>query len=85
MGYLHFQIGCIFAKYDLFKPAMSIQNCIYMNFRINLTQFYINFSRDITFMGRDKRAEVISFQPLPPFIFPLNKGYNLINFQNPLY
>ena len=22
-----------------------IQNCIYMNFRINLTQFYINFSR----------------------------------------
>ena len=45
--YNHFQIGCVFAKYDLFKPITFIQNCIYiyMNFRINLTKFYINFLR----------------------------------------
>ena len=45
LGYLCFQIGCVVAEYDLFKPNISIQNCIYMNFRINLTQFYINFWR----------------------------------------
>ena len=44
LGYLRFQISCIFAEYDLFKPTVSIQKCTYMNFRI-LTQFYINFSR----------------------------------------
>ena len=43
--YLRFQLGCEFAEYDLFKPTISIQNCIYMNFRINLIQFDINFSR----------------------------------------
>ena len=32
--WIFFQIGCVFAKYDLFKPTISIQNCIYMNFRI---------------------------------------------------
>ena len=32
-------------EYDLFKPSTFIQNCIYMNFRINLTQF-ISISRD---------------------------------------
>ena len=32
-------------EYDLFNPTISIRNCIYMNFRINLTQFYINLSR----------------------------------------
>ena len=25
---------------------------------------------DIIFMGRDREAKVISFQPIPPFIFP---------------
>ena len=29
---------------DPFKPTNFIQNSIYTNFRINLTQFYINFS-----------------------------------------
>ena len=38
LGYLRFQIGCIFAEYDLIKPTISIQNCIYRNFRINLTK-----------------------------------------------
>jgi len=43
--------------------------CIYMNFRINLTQFYINLSRqflsdvpsDITFMGREQELKWIAF------------------------
>ena len=35
---LSFQIDCVFAEYDLFKPIISIQN-----FGINLTQFYINY------------------------------------------
>ena len=57
--YLCFHGGCIFAEYDLFKSTISIQNCIYMNFRINLTQFScISISRDsnidITFMGHDQ-------------------------------
>ena len=34
LGYLRFQIRCVFAKHDLFKPTISIQNCIYFNFRI---------------------------------------------------
>ena len=33
-----------FVEYDLFYTTNVIQNCIYINFRINLTQFYINFS-----------------------------------------
>ena len=33
------------AEFDLFKPTTFIQNCIYINFRINLTQLYLNFSR----------------------------------------
>ena len=43
--YCRFQIGCVFVEYDLFNAKNFIQNCMYMNFRINLTQFYINFSR----------------------------------------
>ena len=35
----------IFVEYDLFNNTNFIQNCIHMNFRINLTPFYINFSR----------------------------------------
>ena len=45
VGYNRFQIGCVYVEYDLFNTTISIQNCIYMNFRINLTQFYINFLR----------------------------------------
>jgi len=26
LGYLRFQIGCVFVEYDLFKPIISIQN-----------------------------------------------------------
>ena len=70
-----FQIGCVFAEYDQFKPTISIQNCIFWNFCINVTQFYINFSRQehqiYNFHGLRSRAKVISFQPIPSFIFPL--------------
>ena len=45
LGYRRFQICCVFAEYDLLKPTIFIQNIIYIDFRINLTQFYINFSR----------------------------------------
>ena len=45
VGYRRFQIGCVFVEYDLFNTTTFRQNCIYMNFRTNLTQFYINFSR----------------------------------------
>ena len=45
MGYRRFQIGCVFAEYDPFKPTIFIQHFIYIDFRINLTHFYINFSR----------------------------------------
>ena len=31
----------LFAEYDLFKPTTFIQNFIYIDFRIILTQFYI--------------------------------------------
>ena len=35
-------ITYVFAEYDL---TTFIQNCIYMNFRIILTQYYINFTK----------------------------------------
>ena len=47
---------------------------IYMHFRTNLKQLYIN-SRVRNFryasQGSRLKAKVISFQPIPPFIFPL--------------
>ena len=43
--YNRFQIGCVFAKYGLFNTITFIQNSIYINFRINLTQ-YLSISRD---------------------------------------
>jgi len=43
--YISWVNGCVFAEYDPFKPSILIQNFIYTEFRINLTQFYINFSR----------------------------------------
>ena len=30
LGYLRFQIGCVFAEYDLCKLTISIQNCRYI-------------------------------------------------------
>ena len=32
MGYRRFQIGFVFAEYDLFKPTIFIQNLVYTDF-----------------------------------------------------
>ena len=37
-GISSFSYGCLFAEFDLFKPTTFIQNCIYINFRMNLTK-----------------------------------------------
>ena len=42
---LYFLLNFLHYIFSILKPTTYIQNCIYMNFRINLTQFYINFSR----------------------------------------
>ena len=43
---IYMQFCIKIAEYELFKHTTFISNCIYMNFRINLTQFYINSSRE---------------------------------------
>ena len=53
VGYSCFQIGCIFVEYQLFNTTTFIQNCIYMNFRINLTQL---ISRDIGTSDRGQKG-----------------------------
>ena len=61
LGYLRFQIGCVFAKYDLFKPTISIQNYIYIyEFSYKdtvLYQFLETDTSDITFKGRDQELK----------------------------
>ena len=61
------------AEYDLFKPTISIQNSIFLNFRVNLIQFFVNFSRqehdDITFMGCDQELRWLAFSIYPLSIF----------------
>ena len=65
MGYLCFQIGCMFAEYDQFKPTISIRNCIYMNFPINLTEVLYQFLEKVTsvinLMGRDQGLKCLAF------------------------
>ena len=81
MGYNGFQIVCVFAEYDLFKPTTSIQHFIYIDFRIILTQFYVNLSRQKhqidVYMYR-LAPEILRFHPIPPFIFPLQSTVPLI-------
>ena len=48
-GYRRFQIGCVFVEYDLLIYNFYTK-MLCMNFRINLTQFYINFSRQEFFL-----------------------------------
>ena len=73
MGYHRFQIGCLFSEFDLSKPTTFIQNCIYINFCINLTKLYINFSRysDMIFRGRDRELKWLAFSihPLSFFLY----------------
>ena len=44
---------------DLFKPTISIQNCIYISFRITLTQLFINHETrpSENFMRRDQELK----------------------------
>ena len=35
MGYRRFQIGGVFAEYDMFNTTTFIQSCMYMNFPSN--------------------------------------------------
>ena len=56
LGYLRFQIVCVFAE----NMIISILNCLYMNFRINLKvlyQFLETETSDITYMGRDQELK----------------------------
>ena len=39
MEYCRFQIGCLFGEYDSFKPNIFMQNFIFIDFHIYLTQF----------------------------------------------
>ena len=79
MGCLCYQIRCVFAEYDLFKPIISIQNSIYIyidefsyKFDIVFYPFAETGTPDITFMGRNQElTKVINFQPIPTFVFPL--------------
>ena len=73
--------NCIFAEYDLLKPTISIQIFIYINFRINLIQFYINFSRqehqiELSWV---QNKSVFRFLLISPFHFsftvPLNENF----------
>ena len=64
-GYRRFQIGCVFAEYNLFKPTIFKQNFIYIIFCKNLTQFKINFletgTSDGTLRGLDQLLKCLSF------------------------
>ena len=75
VGNSHFQIGCVIDEYGLCNTTTLIQNLIYIRFGIILTQFLINFSRqehqiDVLYIYHSK-PEILRFQPIPPFIFPL--------------
>ena len=67
--YLQFQIVCVFAKYDLFKLTIFIQNWINMN----LYQFLETGTSDITFMGR-YQLKWLAFSLYSPF-----KGTTVMN------
>ena len=59
MGYSRFQIGCVFAKYDLFKHTILKQVYIYIyrfsyKFDTVLHQFLETGTSDRTLMGLDQ-------------------------------
>ena len=61
MGYRHFQIGCIFAEYDLFKHIISITKLYVFDFLYKLDtilyQFLKTGTSDITFKGSDQELK----------------------------
>ena len=61
-----------FEQNKTFEKFGFFNNPVYefsYKFDIVLYQFLETRTSDITFMGYDKRAKVISFQPIPPLIF----------------
>ena len=64
-----FFIGCGFAEHDLLRTYNIIPNLMYISFGIILSQFYIKLSRQEHQIER--YPEVLRFQPIPTFIFPL--------------
>ena len=66
-GINHFHIGCVFVEYGLFNTTNLILNLVYVRFDIILTPFYLNFSRQ----EHRSTPEILRFQSIPPFIFPL--------------
>ena len=68
MGYNRFQIDCVFTECDLFKPNTFIQNFIYIDFRIIVTQFYSNFSKQEQMYRAT--PEILRFYYIPTSIFP---------------
>ena len=74
MGYSHFQIGCVFAEYDLFKPTTFIQLYTYEfshKFDTVLYQFLETGASDRCLMYH-LTPEILRFQPIPPLIIPLH-------------
>ena len=51
--YRRFQIGCVFAKYDLFKKLESYIKFYINNFDTALYQFLETGTSDITLIGLD--------------------------------
>ena len=70
---------------DLFNTLTFMQYCIYMNFRLNLTKFYTNFSRQEHQI--DVSCNAWDFQVSSPFSFsftvPLSgRKHRLVCFEN---
>ena len=74
VGYNLFQIGCIFAEYELLKPTTSIQNWIYKflyNFDTVLYQFLVTGTSDRCLIGIVQRLRFSGFilYPLSFFLY----------------
>ncbi len=72
-NYTKIQIGFVFVEYDLFIPTTSIQQYIFMNFRIDLTRFYINFSR------QEHQIDVLYVLSYTPFHFSFTAPLSATN------
>ena len=80
MGYHRFQIGCLLAEFDLFKPTTFIQNCIFDKV---VNQFLEIGTSDITFMGRDQELKWLAFSPYPLSFFlysPFKFSFTRVSF-----
>ena len=86
VGYRRFQIGCLFVENDLLDTTTFIQNCIYLNFRINLTQFYVNFSiqeHQIDVLNVSFNAWDFQVSSYTPFLFFLYSPFKYKTYLTP--